>query len=188
MEIAINEDINFLENLQKELLTQENDGQAAPRYWSIMDYRTVPANDDYDSGAYQHFYNDGDHTEFESFSDLKEFIEEHSEEEIEKDCDLYEYLNDINEDFCALWEYIEDNLNDDGYFSKVFSKEESYLVPDRLFLIKSEAKKHIESNPRHYSPKAHTYAMTAWRAPKMERLMKILETFEWDKLLNGEVK
>jgi len=51
-----------------------------------------------------------------------------------------------------------------------------------MFLTKAEAKKHIQLNHYHYSPKAHTYAMTAWRAPTIERLLKILENFEWDKI------
>ena len=33
-----------------------------------------------------------------------------------------------------------------------------------------------------YSERAHTYAMSAWRAPKVERLLQILETFDWDKI------
>lgn len=28
-----------------------------------------------------------------------------------------------------------------------------------------------------------TYAMTAWRVPKVERLLNILENFDWDSLV-----
>lgn len=34
------EDYEFLKDLQHELNTQENDGQADPIYWSVMDYIT----------------------------------------------------------------------------------------------------------------------------------------------------
>ena len=33
-------EIDFLVNLQKELNTQTNDGNAQPIYWGIMDYNT----------------------------------------------------------------------------------------------------------------------------------------------------
>lgn len=51
-----------------------------------------------------------------------------------------------------------------------------------MFLTKEEAKQHLKVNHYHYTSKAHTYAMTAWRAPKVERLLKILETFDWDSI------
>lgn len=178
----MNEDIQFLKDLQQELLTQEIDGQAAPRFWSIMDYRTVPGNPDYDSGETQYFFNDGDHVEFNTFIELKDFLEEYYEEDIENDDELKDLLSNENGDLDELWEYVEDNLNEDGYFSSCFVKEEEYIKQDTMFLTKAEAKRHLEMNHYHYSPKAHTYAMTAWRAPKVERLLKILESFDWDSI------
>jgi hypothetical protein len=178
--MEMNEDIQFLKDLQTELKSQENDGQASPRFWVIKDYRKVPGHNDYDSGSVEHFHNDGDHTIFENLADLKEFLEEYYEEEIESDEDLQQLLEDENESFYELWEYVDSNLNADGFFSSVFMKEESYLVPNTMFLTKEEAKNHLKVNHYHYSSKAHTYALTAWRAPKVERLLKILETFEWD--------
>jgi hypothetical protein len=174
------DDIQFLKELQSELLNQPNDGQASPRFWVIRDYRTVPGHEDYNSGHHEYFHNDGDHVIFHNFADLKEFIEEYHEDEINEDEELRELLNDGNENFYGLWDYVEENLNDDGFFGKVFVKEEDFIVPDTMFLTKEEAERHLELNHYHYTKKAHTYAMTAWRAPKIERLMKILETFNWD--------
>lgn len=179
------EDIQFLKDLQKQMNYQsehEYDRQASPRFWVIMDYRVVPANEEYDSGFEQHFHNDGEHTEFKNFSDLKLFLEEYFEEEIESDEELKELIEDENEDFYDLWDYVEENLNDDNFFTKAFVKEESFIAPDTMFLVKEEAKSHLEKNHYHYSSKAHTYAMTAWRAPKVKRLIEILETFDWDSL------
>lgn len=178
------EDIQFLKDLQKQMQYENEhdyDCQASPRFWTIMNYRIVPANEEYDNGFEQHFHNDGDHTEFKNFTDLKEFIEEYFEEEIEQDKELQELLNDENESFYELWEYVEDNLNEDGFFSKVFVKEEEYVVPNTMFLTKEEAKEHLKLNYYHYTSKAHTYAMTAWRAPKVERLFKILSEFDFGK-------
>lgn len=175
------EDIQFLKDLQNELKTQEHDTQAAPRFWSIMDYRTVPGNEEYDNGFEEYFYNDGDHVVFKRKSDLVEFLEEHFRDEIDTDDELKELIS--NSDMDELWDYVENNLNDCGYFSKVFAKEEEFIVPNTMFLTKAEAKQHLKVNHYHYSSKAHTYAVTAWRAPKVERLIKILEEFDWDKII-----
>ncbi|KFN02057.1 hypothetical protein D0U04_13600 [Bacillus clarus] len=174
-------DIQFLKELQQELKTQETDGNASPRFWVIKDYRFVPGNEKYDSGHEERFFNDGDYVKFSKFSELKEFLEEYFEGEIEE-AELQELFSDENKNFDGLWEYVEDNLNDDGYFDTVFVKEESFIVEDTMFLTKEEAKKHIELNKHHYTSKAHTYAMTAWRAPKVERLLNILETFDWESI------
>lgn len=178
----IKDDVAFLKELQEELRTQDNDFQAATRFWTIMDYKTVLGNEDYDSGHFEYFYNDndGDYIEFHS-TDLKEFIKEYYEDEINEDKELRELLNDDNESFSRLWEYVENNLNGEGYFGKVFVREEEFIVSDTMFLTKEEAERHLELNRHHYTEKAHTYAMTAWRAPKVERLFNILETFDWEK-------
>lgn len=182
----MNEDLKFLKELQQELNTQEDDCQAAPRFWSIMDYKKSPGNEDYDSGEYEYYHHDGDYTAFHNFNDLKEFIEEYYEEDI--DDELRWYLN--REDFDHLWQYIEKNMNDDGFFSSVFVREEEFIVPNTMFLTKDEAKRHLELNKKYYTSKAHTYAMTALRAPKVERLLKILSELDFDSLIklneNGE--
>ncbi|AWD87966.1 MULTISPECIES: hypothetical protein [Bacillus] len=85
----MNQDIQFLKELQQELKNQDNDGQAAPRFWTVGDYEWVEAREE----------------------------------------------------------------NAERY---------SVYLP--------------------YIAEAHTYAMTAWRAPKVERLLKILETFDWSSI------
>jgi hypothetical protein len=52
-----------------------------------------------------------------------------------------------------------------------------------MFLTKRECKEHIERNHYHYNDTVHTYAMTAWRSPQVEKLIKILQTENF-----GEVK
>ncbi|MDO8159653.1 hypothetical protein FKQ51_20305 [Bacillus toyonensis] len=176
----MNKDIQFLKDLQQELKTQETDGNAAPRFWVIKDYRIVPGSEKYDSGYEERFFNDGDHVAFPKFSNLKEFLEEYYGEEIEEDEELVSLINDESERFDELWEYVEGNLNDDGFFDTAFVKEEEFIVSDTMFLTKEEAKRHLKLNKHHYTSKAHPYAMTAWRAPKVERLLNILETFDWE--------
>lgn len=179
------EQIQFLKELQATMKHEDEndyDGQASPRFWAIMDYRTVPGHEDYDNGFDSYFYNDGDHSEFHNFDELKDFLEEYYEDGVESDDYLLELLSDKTKDIDTLWAYIENHLNDDGYFSKVFVKEESFIRPDTMFLTKEEAKRHLELNHYHYTSKAHTYAMTAWRAPKVDQLLKLLQTFDWDSI------
>jgi hypothetical protein len=171
------EDIQFLKDLQQELITQDSDWQATPRYWSIMDYKTVPSHEDYSDDT-MYYYNDGDHVEFKTVSDLKDFFKGWDNENGE----LQSYLDNPDTTFEDFWEFVLNELNDGGHFDEVPVSEESFIVPNTMFLTKAEAKRHLEKNHYHYTSKAHTYAMTSWRAPKMERLIKILETFDWDQI------
>lgn len=43
----MNEDIQFLKEIQEEMKTQETDGQSEPRCWSIMDYKLIPTSEDH---------------------------------------------------------------------------------------------------------------------------------------------
>lgn len=177
----MNADIQFLKDLQQQMQWEDKndyDSQAAPRFWVIIDTRTAPANEDYDNGFDSYFHNDGDHTEFRNFDELKDFIEEYYEDDV--DDYLQSLLNDESKHFDTLWAHIENHLNDDGFFSKVFCKREDFIVKDTMFLTKEEAKHHLELNHYNYTSNARTYAMTAWRAPKVERLLKILMSFDWD--------
>ena len=178
---GMNAEIQFLKQLQQQMQWEDQndyDCQESPRFWVIMNYREVPANKDYDDGFESYFHNDGDHTEFRNFDELKDFIEEYYEDEV--DDYLESLLNDESKDFDTLWNHIQNHLNDDGFFGECFVKEEGFIAPDTMFLTKEEAKRHLELNHYHYSKKAHTYAMTAWRAPKVERLLNILMSFDWD--------
>lgn len=176
------EDIQFLKDLQKLMRYEDEydyDCQASPRFWVLRDYRTVPANEEYDDGFVQYFYNDGDFVEFNSTGELQEFVREF--------CEVSElghriYLSHKDIEFDLVWDWVQRELNDDGYFSSCFAKEEVFIVPNTMFLTKEEAKKHIELNKHHYTDRVHTYAMTAWRAPKVGRLLDILMDVDWDKV------
>jgi hypothetical protein len=176
------EDIQFLKDLQKQMKYEDEhdyDSQAAPRFWSIMDYREVPTHENYTDGI-TYYFNDGDFTEFKSIEDLQEFLSDYYSDD-EKYKDFQDENGDI--DFEELWEFVKDNLNDDGYFDDVPFRKESFIVPDTMFLTKEEAKRHLELNHYHYTKKAHTYAMTAWRAPKVGKLLNILMSFDWDLII-----
>lgn len=170
------EEIQFLKELQQELKTQEVDCQAAPRFWSIMDYKWVVTEEGhedritlYDSDAYETV-------------ELNEYVEEilngeRKENFLEDEIEELQYEHEHGSP-SDVYDWIE--TYDESRYYPVYEEQVSFIAPNTLFLTKAEAKKHLEVNHYHYTSKAHTYAMTAWRAPKMERLIKILETFDWD--------
>lgn len=177
-------DIQFLKDLQKQMQWESEhdyDMQASPRFWVIMDHRIAPGNADCDSGYMKRYWNDGDHCVFDDFEELKDFIEDDYDGAGEE---VPEELQDAidSKDFDSLWECVYEDFNDCGYYNETFVKEEEYIVPNTLFLTKEEAKAHIQLNKHNLSSKAHTYAMTALRAPKVERLIKILNEFDFDSI------
>ncbi|MER2001213.1 MAG: hypothetical protein ABS862_01220 [Carnobacterium inhibens] len=163
----------FMKQLGKELREQDNDGQAYPRYWSIMDYKWVEdtVNPErtvvYDADAAAV----GEISEY-----VKTFLEDLDEDELLEKAEWIEslYLNLELNDF----EDVKNILQDEFGAGDLYLYEESlkdFIVPNSMFLTKEEAKQHLKSNHYHYHKDAHTYAMTAWRAPKVERLLRILE-------------
>lgn len=73
-----------------------------------------------------------------------------------------------------------------------YTEERSYQRG--MFLTESDAEEHLQYNYYHYSPKAHTFVDTAFRAPKLEAFLKALIEFfgisgeEKDKPLYGTYK
>lgn len=170
------DDIQFLKELQNELKTQENDGQASPKYWTVGDYKMVGCpegnQDTFHVGLpNRDYYDDLD----ELLKELKDEIEDSDEYSDE----VKEEFNEIECEYSAM-DWIKEHYDEDAYLIPV--REEHFIHPNTMFLTKAEAKRHIKLNHYHYSPKAHTYAMTAWRSPKVERLLKILETFDWESI------
>lgn len=177
------DDIQFLKELQTELKTQGHDCQASPRFWTLMDYKWVVTEEGYHDRTSLCFPNGEDSITTDEFvksvldGKIKPckmlFNKEFTEEQIEGLETSYEL--GYEEEIC---DWARENYDSECYL--IYEKEESFIVPDTMFLTKQEAKNHLKNNAHHYSNKAHTYAMTAWRSPKVERLLKILETFNWD--------
>jgi hypothetical protein len=175
----LKDDIQFLKELQTELKTQEHDCQAAPRFWEIMDHEYRMTAEGYHDRVSVYDPFPADTYEVEEF--CKRILDE---EDSIIPLDEINNLKEImaKDDYSKvedLIEWIEENCKDVTVF---YEKEEGVIKQNTMFLTKQEAKDHLEANSHHYSNKAHTYAMTAWRAPKVERLLKILETFDWDAL------
>lgn len=180
-------DIEFLKQLQHEMLTQDTVGQADPRFWVVMqtvkDYWVEDNTDGIFVSA-----KDSAETEFEdewdklaewicSLDDVESSTYEDgkihvnyndSSYEIEDDYDLKKFLNDYNS----------------GNYEVGYYRNRNEIVENTMFLTLRECKEHIEANRHHYN-KPIPYAMTAWRSPQVEQLYKILQTANWDELKEG---
>lgn len=171
----MHEDIAFLKELQQELKTQDTDCQAAPRFWVVGDYEMVSCAE----GEHEeyHVISCGCDCQSIELNELLKGIETDTLEGLSREAQ--EEFADIGCEVSAV-EWINKHYDGDAYLVPV--KERHFIRQNTMFLTKAEAKNHIKVNSHHYSSRAHTYAMTAWRAPKVERLLKILELFDWDKL------
>ena len=164
--------IRFLKALQKELKTQDTDCQASPRFWTVGDFRMIPCPE-------------GHQDEYHVYSGEQEYSGEiNSLLSDIKNENLHELSDEAKESYYEIGcevsatEWLEKYWSDDVLLIPV--KEEHFIHRDTMFLTKAEAKEHIKLNHYYYSPRAHTYAMTAWRAPKVGRLLEILETVDWE--------
>jgi len=179
-------DIEFLKELQHELNTQETDGQAGPRFWTIMDYRDEVTAEGYHDDV--KLYDDHACHTFDSVDDYIEDIEERiKDEDLHEDDveDIRECINTIKSSAYVSDFEIEDlfeSVGDENNMRIVYTKKEAYIVPNTFFLTKKDAKDYLERYGYNHTDKAHTYAMTAIRSPKMSALTKILESFDWDSL------
>ncbi len=176
------EDIQFLKDLQKQMQYENEhdyDSQASPRFWTIGDYKKVGCPDGFQDEDHVHLPN-RDYS-----GEINELLKQIEEEELD---DLSEEaLEEFKEISCELSavDWIKEHYDEDADLIPV--REEHIIHPNTMFLTKEEAKRHLKLNHYHYTSKAHTYAMTAWRAPKVERLLKIISTANWDEVENPEL-
>jgi len=169
-------DIEFLKELQTELKTQETDCQAAPRFWVIMDHKYLVTEKGYHDRV--SVYDSGAAASYEIKNYCNELIEEGSIFVEGALAELEEFLKGPDYSMESnLIEWVEKYCKEVTVF---YETEVGEIKENTMFLTKQEAKDHLKSNAHHYSKKARTYAMTAWRAPKVERLLRILETFDWN--------
>lgn len=168
------EDLSFLKILQAEMINQDTDCQAAPRFWVLRQYEYEPTGEDW-MDKYVYVETD-EYMEFEDTEDLVQYL-------IDYELALEEEIRDIEDyDLDEAFEYVLDNLNEDKHFEKIPVKKIAQIIPNTLFLTKKAAKEHMKANKHHYNDTVHTYAMTAWRSPEVESLFKIIENIDLDKL------
>jgi len=179
------EDKEFLKELQHEMLTQDTVCQANPRFWVVMQtVRDYWVDDNIDGICV--YEKDGTESAFEGeLEELPNWLKENFDEivkckyngiSINIVCeDENEYLiDDIAEIENFLEEYTPDRYSICNY------RDREEIAKNTMFLTLRECKEHIKRNGYHYN-KPHSYAMTAWRSPQVEKLYKILQNTDWDK-------
>jgi hypothetical protein len=171
------EDYEFLKDLQNELNTQENDGNADPVFWGVEETVDECRGGDGEYGGDPYItYDDGKWSLEEAVEEVEEELKNNPEysdewlhkewEEVDKSCaeDVYEFMTDI-----LHWE---------GIYGVVYVENVKRVTPfTGAFITKRACKEYIKKyGYNHNDP--HTYAMTAYRNFELGRLLKILKTIK----------
>lgn len=165
------EDYEFLKDLQHELNTQTNDGNADPVYWGVMEHRMEPAPEG--CGDAIIYMGDGatmtteEAVEYisENIADYSEAVQEEWQEKDDFDRNDMPTVVDFLHDAMQLHEC-----------RIVWQEEKGFISRETgAFITKRACKEYIEKCHYNHS-KPHTYAMTAYRNFELERLLKILRS------------
>lgn len=177
-------DIEFMKQLQNEMLTQDNCGNIDPRFWVVRGKgKGYGYNEECCDG--EELVVNGEtiiQTMDEAWRYIKETLDDFG---VKYSCDLDGetiYYKDNEYDFAMfdfkdVRDFIADILREDVYI--VYYKEAFKVYPDTMFLTLIECEEHIKNNKHHYN-NPRPYCMTAWRSPQVERLYKIIQKTNWD--------
>lgn len=186
-------DVMFLAELQKELNTQPNMGNADPLYWGIAQSTSHPTSEDFSD----HSVIVGQDSDIVA-RDLEQFCDYLDSNDIDgiKECHYFKgsckiVFDDGDEDDAySLEDAIQalDSHDIDGFEIR-YVRIETEVVNDELFLTHKDCEEHLEAYGYNYQPDAHAYAMTAVRSPRYEKLLKLIRTVDWSRLqISGEVQ
>lgn len=192
------EEILFLMELQKEMNTQDQVGQADPRFWAIKGTeKEYGIETGYEDGA-DLVDEDGCATVATDMESAMEHIRDELLDEIngtdgiQRKIEMTDGI--IHPNIRISWN--EDGIEDSVEFENMdvlagWLREHGYgyraanyrtvsrVYENTLFLTQKAAAAHLEANDYHYSGDAHTYAMTSWRNRETEMLWKIIRQVDW---------
>lgn len=169
------EDKQFLAELAKELNTQDNAATANP-IWCIMDKEIefVPE----DNGDFFVVVSSDGAIPLEDFVDeMLEQVPDALKQEAEEALCMCTNTDELKE---ALEAFTSENADD--YQMYEACKEERICRDATGFLTKKSAEEHLKQNAHHYTKEARAYALSAWRNPVYERLIKIIKETNWEEL------
>ncbi len=165
MIVLTDAEYEFLKDLQYELRTQTNDGNADPVYWGVAEDCDVLARE-----------GDGDPylTTDDGLITLQEAVRL-IESEVEDDDGLEEKWFEINKtDADDVSYFIREVLKWDFHEVVWLKKEMRISQETGAFLTKRACERYIKGNAYHHD-NPRTYAMTAWRNPEFEQFMDIFK-------------
>ena len=172
MKIEISkEDFEFLKDLQHELNTQPNDGNADPVFWGVLESEEVGVPDG--CGDPYITYDDGKWSLEEAVQAVEEYLAEENNEDFDD-----EWAEVDKRDIQSVFDFMQETLKWKNVYDVVeFRTVDKLCENTGAFLTKRACKQYIEKYKyNHCNPR--TYAMTAFRNFELERLLKILKTME----------
>lgn len=164
------EDAEFLRDLQHELLTQTNDGNADPVFWGVIETKEDAAPEG--CGETKVHLGDGDVRDLEGCIEyVREYLGDYPEETHRI------WHEDVDhDDICEVADFIRDELKMQADLVEVADR--SFISRETgAFLTKRVCQEYISRFGYNHS-RPHTYAMTAYRNFELARLLKILKTIE----------
>lgn len=180
-------DFEFMAHLQNEMLTQDHVSQADPRFWVVQGTeRIYGVDEEHDCDGCVLVLDDGE-DEIEDMQGAFDWlVESYSIEEFSLSDECITVIDDEDETILESLKDVHD------YLWGIKSLSNAYLVfyrnvdknyEDTMFLTNRECKEHIKRNHYHYPKDAHSYAMTAWRSPQVERLYQVIQNTDWERLM-----
>lgn len=170
------EDYEFLKELQNELNTQENDGNADPVFWGVSEVYEEFRGESGEYGGKPYItYDDGKYS-------LEEAVEE-VEGALNSDDDYADVKDEWNEvdksDPYEVRDFMTERMGWDNIYDVIYIEKVRRVNENTTgaFITKRACKEYIRKyGYNHNDP--HTYAMTAYRNFELERLLNILKTIK----------
>lgn len=170
--------LQFLTELQRDLLEDRRTEttQADPIYYGILDVKEFVTDQDHSDNRVL-VCDDGDiepQTAIEEELIDENLINEMLEDGILDTDDDGIYVADTD----AFLDFVEKNEDDIETVSVAYIAYDEVIKPDAMFLTRKDAKAYLKNNRHHYTGKAKTYAMTAYRSHRYEMLIDVLRTID----------
>lgn len=170
--------LQFLTELQRDLLEDRRTetAQADPIYYGILDVKEFVTDQDHSDNRVL-VCDDGDiepQTAIEEELIDKNLINKMLEDGILGTNDDGIYVADTD----AFLDFVEKNEDDIETVSVAYIAYDEVIKPDAMFLTRKDAKAYLKNNRHHYTGKAKTYAMTAYRSHRYEMLIDVLRTID----------
>lgn len=170
--------LQFLTELQRDLLKDRRTEtvQADPIYYGILDVKEFVTDQDHSDNRVL-VCDDGDiepQTAIEEELIDENLINEMLEDGILDTNDDGIYVTDTD----AFLDFVEENEDDIETVSVAYIAYDEVIKPDAMFLTRKDAKAYLKNNRHHYTGKAKTYAMTAYRSHRYEMLIDVLRTID----------
>lgn len=170
--------LQFLTGLQRDLLEDRRTetAQADPIYYGILDVKEFVTDQDHSDNRVL-VCDDGDiepQTAIEEELIDENLINEMLEDGILDTDDDGIYVADTD----AFLDFVEKNEDDIETVSVAYIAYDEVIKPDAMFLTRKDAKAYLKNNRHHYTGKAKTYAMTAYRSHRYEMLIDVLRTID----------